>query len=138
MKKIIWEKYENLVERQIDLSKEYKDKIFPKAEEDDDSYKDNKIVVPGSENDDMSMFIPNNILSEIKLITLFDAWICHTNFTISSKIIAQISKVPGVELLKPLTRYRFILSIGKAFDITEFRPKLNEVLGIENNENKQG
>lgn len=142
-KRIVFEKYENLVDSQISISKEYKNKIFPEIKNDEDTgYSDSgdKIgsIISAASHDDMAMFVPNNILSEIKLMTLFDAWVCHTNFTISKKILEQISKIEGVEMIKPLTRYRFIFSIGRCFDMTEFRKSLNKELGIEDTTEERG
>ena len=45
----------------------------------------------------------------------FKFWIGHTNFDISSKIQQIIEKTKGVETLDVFTRYRFRVSIGKAF-----------------------
>jgi len=42
-------------------------------------------------------------------------WMGHTNFDITRKVQNAIAKVPGVESLDVFTRYRFRLSIGKAF-----------------------
>lgn len=47
---------------------------------------------------------------------LFNFWIGHTNFDITKKIADTIEKTDGVETLDIYTRYRFRISVGKAFD----------------------
>jgi hypothetical protein len=47
---------------------------------------------------------------------IFNFWIGHTNFNITTKIADIIEKTDGVETLDIFTRYRFRVAIGKAFD----------------------
>lgn len=44
----------------------------------------------------------------------FNMWVGHTNFDISD-VLDIIEDVDGVEMLEPITRYRFLVSIGKCF-----------------------
>lgn len=46
----------------------------------------------------------------------FKLWMGHTNFNLSRPIVQIIQQVEGVELLRIISRYRFIVGIGKAFD----------------------
>ncbi len=46
---------------------------------------------------------------------IFNFWLGHTNFTITSDLVDLIQKVEGVEILDILTRYRFRIGIGQAF-----------------------
>ena len=46
---------------------------------------------------------------------IFNFWLGHTNFNISSKIAVLIESMDGVEALNIFTRYRFRIAIGKAF-----------------------
>lgn len=46
---------------------------------------------------------------------LFNFWVGHTNFDIDRNIQSIIEKCAGVETLDIFTRYRFRISIGKAF-----------------------
>lgn len=43
-------------------------------------------------------------------------WEGNTNFNISKKVLEAIQNVEGVETLRIVTRYRFIISFGKAFN----------------------
>lgn len=47
---------------------------------------------------------------------IFNFWVGHTNFDITKNITAIIELTQGVETLDVFTRYRFRISIGKAFD----------------------
>jgi hypothetical protein len=47
---------------------------------------------------------------------IFNFWVGHTNFDITRNIAAIIELTQGVETLDVFTRYRFRISIGKAFN----------------------
>jgi hypothetical protein len=47
---------------------------------------------------------------------IFNFWVGHTNFDITHKISNLIEHIPGVETLDVFSRYRFRISIGKAFE----------------------
>jgi hypothetical protein len=47
---------------------------------------------------------------------IFNFWMGHTNFDITKKVAETIEKTEGVESLDIYTRYRFRISVGKAFD----------------------
>jgi hypothetical protein len=142
-KKVVWEKYENVVEKQIDVSKRIRNSLFLTDNEESDvfaPYKDSaekaiESLAAGQEEDDdeaASMFIPPNIMSDIRMMTIFDSWICYTNFDITKKVAERINSFTGVELFKVLTRYRFLLSISKAFEWKEFIKDFNQEFGINN------
>lgn len=56
---------------------------------------------------------------------LFNFWMGHTNFDITSNIAEIIEKTEGVETLDIFTRYRFRISVGKAFDDSEVMRNIN-------------
>lgn len=59
---------------------------------------------------------------------IFNFWTGHTNFDITEKIATIIEKIEGVESLDVFTRYRFRISVGKAFsDSTVMRNITNKV-----------
>lgn len=47
---------------------------------------------------------------------IFNFWTGHTKFTISTPIVNIIENIDGIETLDVFTRYRFRISVGKAFD----------------------
>jgi hypothetical protein len=57
---------------------------------------------------------------------IFNFWVGHTNFTISNKIVEIIENVDGVETLDIFTRYRFRISVGKAFDAPTVMKQIND------------
>jgi len=59
---------------------------------------------------------------------IFNFWTGHTNFDITIRIASIIEKIDGVESLDIFTRYRFRISVGKAFnDSTVMRSITNKV-----------
>lgn len=59
---------------------------------------------------------------------IFNFWTGHTNFDITTRIATIIEKIDGVESLDIFTRYRFRISVGKAFnDSTVMRNITNKV-----------
>jgi hypothetical protein len=57
---------------------------------------------------------------------LFNFWIGHTNFNLSKKIVDIIETTEGIETLDIFTRYRFRISVGKAFDDSEVMRDVNK------------
>lgn len=55
-------------------------------------------------------------------------WRFDTNFNITKSVERAIEETPGVDILKILTRYAGILSVGKAFDFRDVRVSIEEKL----------
>ena len=47
---------------------------------------------------------------------IFNFWLGHTNFNISTLVKNTIEKAEGVEILDIFTRYRFRVAVGKCFE----------------------
>lgn len=58
----------------------------------------------------------------------FSFWLGHTNFNISKSVAEKIIEVPGVEILRILTRYRFIMAVGKAFKPQDVKLRIQSAL----------
>lgn len=56
---------------------------------------------------------------------IFNFWIGHTNFNISSTVSNIIEETAGVEILDIFTRYRFRIAIGKCFEDSEVMNTIN-------------
>jgi hypothetical protein len=56
---------------------------------------------------------------------IFNFWTGHTNFNITRKIVSLIEETEGVETLDIFTRYRFRMSVGKAFDDSSVMRNIN-------------
>lgn len=117
MKKVIWESF-------------HIDDI-----EETESLDDEEMFDDGDE-DELGMEIRDKIIStpfglfkfddKFNPMRQFEFRIGHTNFDINSDVAQKIENTRGVEALIILTRYRFIIGIGKLFKFTEVR------LDIEN------
>lgn len=57
---------------------------------------------------------------------IFNFWLGHTNFDITKKIASIIEKTQGVETLDIFTRYRFRISVGKAFKDSDVMRDINK------------
>lgn len=58
----------------------------------------------------------------------WDCWIGHTNFDITKSIVALVSNIEGVDILKPLSRYSFCIGIGKLFISREVKQKIQNAI----------
>lgn len=56
---------------------------------------------------------------------IFNFWTGHSNFNITNKILSLIESIDGVESLDIFTRYRFRISVGKAFKDAEVMHSIN-------------
>jgi hypothetical protein len=59
---------------------------------------------------------------------IFNFWTGHTNFDITKDIAQKIELCGGVETLNVFTRYRFRISIGKAFDDAVTMKLINDTI----------
>jgi len=57
---------------------------------------------------------------------IFNFWVGHTNFDITKNIASIIESTDGVETLDIFTRYRFRISIGKAFNDSKVMRDINK------------
>jgi hypothetical protein len=118
---IIWQKWIDPFGRDDVQEQEEFSNYFSETDHDDEEDKENK------------EFLANKIMKYgIKVIAtplgiipvndntssgkIFNFWMGHTNFDITKKVAETIEKTEGVESLDIYTRYRFRISVGKAFD----------------------
>lgn len=59
---------------------------------------------------------------------LFNIWACHTNFVLKDQHFALVEKTPGVEVLQPISQYRFQIAVGYLFDDEEVKAAVEEAL----------
>lgn len=62
----------------------------------------------------------------------FQCAIANTNFPITKKIKTIINKIDGVEVLVIISRYKFIIGIGKLFDIQTVQKTIEKIICNEN------
>jgi hypothetical protein len=138
-KRITWEKYENFVNRNLSISKMLMSgKIFDlndglnNDQEDDYDEQENDYFDDDDDIDDgkiiyMQFPMTPELLQSIKISGNFNCWFGHTNFDITKSVAKKLDEIEGVELLKVITRYRFLIGVGKAFSFANVR------LNLENN-----
>lgn len=69
------------------------------------------------------MYKVDNSLNPFKR---FNFWLANTNFTISKRIKRILNEIHGVEALVFLSRYQFIIGIGKLFDEDEVKQTIEQ------------
>jgi len=135
-KKIGWQKYEDLLEKQMSspmlqtIIKQmitYSEEAEAEAEEEEEYEKELYTGVAG--NTQLPLLpISQQLMDDMAMLSNFDCWIAHTNFDITRDIKNKLNKIEGVELLKICSRYRFFIGIGQMFDFKQVRK--NVELGI--------
>lgn len=136
-KKIGWQKYEDVIESQIDsplldalfqkihsasgVGVEDKDDNFYNSMDDEESEQKNQIMIP----------LDNRLVENITLAQNFECWLAHTNFNITKEIRNKLNRTEGVELLKICSRYRFFIGIGRMFSFKEVRKNIEDLFNGE-------
>jgi hypothetical protein len=140
-KKIGWQKYEDFIEKQLTspiltniLQNIAAPNLHADEDEDDDEEDDEDTYIDESDDDKnlkiISPLLPitNQLIDDITMLSTFDCWIGHTNFDVTPTIKNILNKVPGVEVLKICSRYRFFIGIGKMFDFKDVRQYIEDSL----------
>jgi len=135
---IMWEKFEHYVNKHIGISKLLMTGSFIKPKEAVE--KDNFVEEFEEEQEDdeqyavMQFPITEDLLEGIKLTTNFECWLAHCNFPITNELVMKLNKTEGIEYLEILSKYRFLIGLGKAFTLKDVRANLQQDLGVTNNE----
>lgn len=125
--KIIWEKWIDPFGNNTDEIKwnHYdNDDLDEQTEFFDDELLKSKLSKPVKVIATPMGLIPYNEYSSCS--SIFNFWIGHTNFNISSNITKIIEKSEGVELLDIFTRYRFRVGIGKCFNDSDIMKNITD------------
>lgn len=61
----------------------------------------------------------------------FELWIGNTDFNVSSAFITKVAASKGVEIVKPISRYSFIVGIGKLFSFNDVRISIEMAGGVK-------
>jgi hypothetical protein len=144
---IIWQKWQDPFGETDD---ELEEKINHFFDDNDESIDDNNI---DDNNIDDNIFTKNKMLPKhIKVIAtpmgiipmndntssgkIFNFWLGHTNFNLTKGVCNIIESADGVETLDIFTRYRFRISVGKAFTDSSVMKNIQESVYeyIENNQ----
>lgn len=129
---IKWEKWVDPFGRDMDEAKwtDYNDDIVDIGGMVDDNPDDEDYPKPISSNNPIKV-----IASPLGLIPynehtasgkIFNFWLGHTNFNVSSTVKDIIEDCDGVEILDIFTRYRFRIAIGKCFNDSDTMSLIND------------
>ena len=132
-KKIGWQKYEDVLERQLtspffqQVLKNITEGAEERFEEEEEEYYqstgeslDDPLLLPIPVSEDLS--------NQIAMLSSFDCWVGHTNFDITPSVKKTISETKGIEVLKVTSRYRFFIGVGKMFKFTNVRSDIEKII----------
>lgn len=122
-KKIVWEFMHN----------EEAEKTEEELEEDEElenSYEDEEYEDENATQLIATPFGTYRVNDKYNPLRLFVWWVGHANFNLSQSVILKLRKIPGIELLKVNTRYRFMIAVGKAFHFSDVRKDIERALDI--------
>jgi|TARA_R110000744_G_scaffold190_6_gene716 hypothetical protein len=129
--KIAWEKWEDIDLPQMELPEETEEPFSPESEMEED--------LMSQLNFGPMMPVPRirtplgvfSIDDPLRPSKMFDCWIGHTNFDITSEIALQLEEIPGIEAFKVLSRYRFFIGVAQLFDFRDVRETVQDIIGGE-------
>ena len=141
-KKIGWQKYEDYIEKQLTspilhtiIQNVAMQHIEHDSVEDEDDDEEEDCISNANEDESKhimhpAMMLPltSKLMDDVALLSTFDCWIGHTNFDITNNIKSILDSVPGVEVLKVLSRYRFFVGIGHMFDFAKVRKDIEKAI----------
>lgn len=127
-RKIGWQKYEDLLEKQIAspmLKTIIQQMISYGGDEDEHEETEEDVYSSTASQSDFPLLpISQQLMDDMAMLSNFDCWIGHTNFDITKDIKSKLNKTEGVELLKIISRYRFFIGVGKMFDFKQVRKNI--------------
>lgn len=134
-KKIGWQKYEDLLEKQISspMLKTIIQQMISYADEDQEEQEVEEDMYSGvaGRSDIPLLPITQQLMDDMAMLSNFDCWIGHTNFDITKHIKSTLNKTEGVEILKIISRYRFFVGVGQMFDFKEVRKNIEKGILLE-------
>lgn len=134
--KIGWQKYEDLIEKQISsplihtLMENIMSQMVDSIPIDDGVDDEDEISEKAHNMMPPPMMIPmsQQLIEDISMLSNFDCWIGHTNFDITNRIKDKLNEIDGVEILKICSRYRFFIGIGQMFNFADVRKSIENEL----------
>lgn len=128
MKKIAWEKIEDEdsnVESDL-IDKQSLQEFLEEESEDSHGGFSFELLPPSKIKTPFGNYEFDDPFSAYKM---FDCWICHTNFPITTlEALIIDEQVEGIGAFKVLSKYRFCLGIEKLFSIAEVRESVHKLL----------
>ena len=133
MKRIVWEPWYD-VEETKEENEEVEIESFQFGDEEDDEDEmtlSPEFILDGNLlnqkiNTPIGQFLKNDRMLPNKYFE--SCWIGHANFDLTHKELEVLNTAPGVECVKIMSRYRFFIGVGKAFEFTSVRSYIEEKL----------
>ena len=128
-KKIGWQKYEEVIEEQLDsprLDMLYQKMGMVDLDDEDEDYVEDEDDQPTT-HQNLMIPIDSKLIENISLTQNFDCWLGHTNFNITKEIKDKLTRTEGIELLKICSRYRFFIGVGRMFDFGNVRKVIEDL-----------
>lgn len=119
MRKIAWEKWQDFDPDDLELP----DNVSEEGEAEI-----RRTIIPVMIRTPVGDYSPYEPMNPSKM---YDCWVLHTNFKITKAHENVLNQIEGIEVIRVMTRYRIFIGIGKLFDLTEVRPKINMALNID-------
>jgi hypothetical protein len=130
VKKIGWQKYEDVIENQMSspmFIKIIKNLSMQNIDDEDKVEDEDEDEESTGQMHESSMMLPitSQLVEDITMLANFDCWMGHTNFDITHKFKAKLDKIPGIEVLKVCSRYRFFIGVGNMFEFKNVRSDID-------------
>jgi len=128
-KKIGWQKYEDVIEEQLDsplLDMLYQKMGMVDLDDEDEDFVEDEDDQPTTLQN-LMIPIDSKLIENISLTQNFDCWLGHTNFNITKEIKDKLNRTEGIELLKICSRYRFFIGVGRMFDFGNVRKVIEDL-----------
>lgn len=130
--KIGWQKYEDVMEKQLScpMLKTVMQNIMNQNIELEDYEEMDEEELQSVDTNQAASIIPmsEELLKEMTVLSNFDCWMAHTNFDITPVIKEKLNVVPGVEVLKICSRYRFFVGVGTMFNFRDVRKNIEDII----------
>lgn len=136
MRKIGWEKVENPVDELDDIKSDIQN-MMGNIEDIDDDQEDSlqepiSMSMPIIEFEDVVVKTPigpYSIDDPYFPYKMFDCWICHANFPITSKELSILEdEVEGLGCIKVMSKYTFFIGVEKMFAFSDVRVDIEKKL----------
>tara|TARA_B100001559_G_C16490852_1_gene618383 strand:- start:1081 stop:1506 length:426 start_codon:yes stop_codon:yes gene_type:complete len=130
--KIGWQKYEDLLEKQLasPLLNLLTSKLTETEEEEEEVYEEK--YMDSEEEDSMtnvSLFpVSPQLLEDMAMLSNYECWVGHTNFDITEEMKEILNSIDGIEVMKVCSRYRFFIGIGQMFSFKNVRGDIEKAL----------
>lgn len=136
-RKIGWQKYEDIIEAQIDspllemLLQKMQSIDVVDLDEEDLAGINEKDIEGIMQQQQLMIPVDNKLIENITLAQSFDCWMAHTNFNITREIKDKLNRAEGIEILKICSRYRFFIGVGRMFDFKDVRKTIEDLFLVE-------